>query len=179
MDGEDVAQETERNLAAARHSLDRQHTWLLLSFSPFPMWHPLHPLCRVYYVLKKCLFCPHVRGWALCGVGTGNALSTLRPCNLSPPSRHAGCTWNSFQIVYFVSLDSWSRPETNYSGNFWGIELIRLVGGELPLLPGYCYGASFVNNQSCSYICVGLLVHHYLRATSRHSFQFWLVEAQY
>ena len=24
----------------------RQHTWLLLSFSPIPVRHPLHPLCR-------------------------------------------------------------------------------------------------------------------------------------
>ena len=42
----DVAQETERNYAAARHSLARQHTWLLLSFSPFPVRHTLLQPCR-------------------------------------------------------------------------------------------------------------------------------------
>ena len=44
VDGVDVAQEMERNLAAARHSWARQNTWLLLSFSLFPVQHPLHPL---------------------------------------------------------------------------------------------------------------------------------------
>ena len=47
VDGVDVAEETERNEAAARQSWGRQHTWLLLSFSPFPVRHPLHPLCTL------------------------------------------------------------------------------------------------------------------------------------
>ena len=46
MDGVDVAQETERNQAVARHSWARQHTWQLLNFSMFPVRHTLHPLCR-------------------------------------------------------------------------------------------------------------------------------------
>ena len=45
VDGVHVAQEMERNQAAARHSWARQHTWLLLSFSPFPVRHTLHTLC--------------------------------------------------------------------------------------------------------------------------------------
>ena len=42
----DVAQEIERNSAAARHSWARQHTWLLLSFYPFPLRHPPHSRVR-------------------------------------------------------------------------------------------------------------------------------------
>ena len=37
VDGVDVTQEMERNEAAARHSWDSQHTWLMLRFSPFPV----------------------------------------------------------------------------------------------------------------------------------------------
>ena len=53
VDGVDVAQETERNEAAARQSWARQHAWLLLSFSLVPLRHPLHPL----YTLNEINLC--------------------------------------------------------------------------------------------------------------------------
>ena len=52
VDGVDVAQETERNEAAARHSWARQHTWLLLRFSPFLERHTLHPLCKRCNIMR-------------------------------------------------------------------------------------------------------------------------------
>ena len=51
----DVAQETERNEAAARHSWARQHTWLLLSFSLFTVRHKLHPLGSKLCILDGTL----------------------------------------------------------------------------------------------------------------------------
>ena len=42
VDGVDVAQEAERNKAAARHSWARQHTWLLLSSLCF--------LCNIHLI---------------------------------------------------------------------------------------------------------------------------------
>ena len=48
----DVAQVMKRNEAAARHGWARQHTWLLLSFSPFPVLHTLHPLNSCDFVVQ-------------------------------------------------------------------------------------------------------------------------------
>ena len=43
----DCPQEMERNYAAARHSWARQHAWLLLSFFPFPVGHPMSAGCTL------------------------------------------------------------------------------------------------------------------------------------
>ena len=43
---QDGPQDMERNEAAARHSWDRQHAWLLLRFFPFPVGHSEHEHCR-------------------------------------------------------------------------------------------------------------------------------------
>ena len=62
MDGVDVAQETERNQAVARHSWARQHTWLLLSLSPFPVGYTLHPLCTgpTFLTIPVCCLFPQI-----------------------------------------------------------------------------------------------------------------------
>ena len=44
---QDGPQEMERNLAGARHSWARQHAWLLLSFFPFLVGHPVAAHGRV------------------------------------------------------------------------------------------------------------------------------------
>ena len=45
VDGVYVAQETERNKATAKYVALPSCAWLLLSIFPFPVRHPLHPLC--------------------------------------------------------------------------------------------------------------------------------------
>ena len=47
MDGVYVEQETERNSATAKYVSWPSHAWLLLSFFPFRLRHPLHPLCSL------------------------------------------------------------------------------------------------------------------------------------
>ena len=39
-------QEMERNEAAARHTWAKQHAWLLLSFFPFHVGHPMSAGCK-------------------------------------------------------------------------------------------------------------------------------------
>ena len=45
VDGVYVDQETEKNEASAKYVDWASCAWLLLSFFPFPVRHPLHPLC--------------------------------------------------------------------------------------------------------------------------------------
>ena len=47
VDGVDVSQETERNKATSKYVALPSCAWLLLSFFPFPVRHPLHPLCTM------------------------------------------------------------------------------------------------------------------------------------
>ena len=86
VDRQDEPQEMERNYTTAKHVAWFSCAWLLLSFFPYHVGHPVHPLCTV------CTFLQHILICDLCMAGgaqrDGRVLSHSARQGLQHPGPH-------------------------------------------------------------------------------------------
>ena len=81
VDRQDEPQEMERNYTTAKHVAWFSCAWLLLSFFPYHVGHPVHPLCTV------CTFLQHILIWQVAHNETVEFCHTplVKDCNIQGP----------------------------------------------------------------------------------------------
>ena len=108
VDGVNVAQETQRNWATAKYVAWPSCAWLLLSFFPFPVRHPLHPLCTDFSEGNNSniiLWFPCFPPLKIGSVKTffEGRTSIFASCKYDPKTPNMPVLWESLSEVYGVT----------------------------------------------------------------------------